>query len=1759
MLNYKDKNFIKLAALLLIQVFLVTSAACPESISNNNTSSVYIKDNTLRVPIDSTNGYKRMQDALSAGVQESFLKENKGWQSRPEYAKYLLDVRNKILELRGAAIDVKVYYYAVGGGFSSPVSGVEDIDIVSPLIATEFTQLIGADVTKGDYEIFKRRIKKDLSSLQVIDPEKISFGRGVENIDGIGYPVFTANFSYLGKIRKVKIYYQLDAAQIYPDELKSGYNILYSRGNPGLIGKMSKAVKSGLINSLFKNNSFIVMENLPNSDLSFDGFEKVSLGDVSWAGARKLDFYTNISKSVIKKRTMPRRVFISKTGKAAIAAIFTLAAGKLTYESGESSDAEKQEVVNLGKPMHGERYASKEQFEKEKKDFTAARASKKNILSSEDTARVEGFLNPERVKAMQFAADEWQLEPAFIAGFLYEENVHTNSLNTIKESIKEFLSRIAGFYDMKNTVGLGNVSASFMQNKEFLDFLYDNSDFIMKQLLDTEADKAAFKEFIDGTDDTLGYEFIKDIQEDEGGWKGWLKTIYPTLNNLANNAEPINILLAAYAMRVKAEEIAWRNKDETDIPDTSIMNENSSSWVVGQYKEIPDALRARYSEAFNSSYYPPYAYQYFLAADYMGVRSLTERAVAKVKAYIMFSNSGVFTASGAAHFSLRSKDNSLTSKAGLNTTERFKIGRKEYDVNDAGIMNKIEVNTDKLGTIKPESGLSVTFTIRGPAARVGLADYLRNNTPILQKAMSRSESLHKGLLSRDITIILADKYDYLAGDHKANNLIILNASDLESMLNRGENPVFVSELVASLMSEELAHERGADGKAETEEILAQKGSRGTRELIAEDIAGYIKFIEIYSDDSQENSGYLAYLKTEAVYADLAEVGQNLWFEWDYKARDLYKMMDPALWNSYEVDQNPALFLKYFGIKRLKDISGSKKFRDAYAGLMTSYRTYMDPDKKTWVSENYPELKNKLAVYSSFEFGISKFTQNLQSGGLGALSGDHVKEMSDMGFNFIGVGLGYKYGYFTQRINSNGDQEDVFNDTDFSRMPKREVIDKQNGKPLLLEITMYDTVVYVKVWEVMVGRGRLYLLDTDIAENGKDDRINWKRRVTKYLYSKREGEKDQIKFHQAYILGIGEAFLLDKLGIKADFYHLNESHSGFAIIGLIKDLMKKTGLSFEQAAVTMYYKSLFTIHTPIPAGNWAFSKAEHAYAFNNNLLSEEEHEKIAALGDKDGLLNMAQLLLNLCGFKNGVSDEHGSVSREQWGGYVIGEILNGVSIPYWQSSELQELIESKIIDVKAANQVLGDEQILNLAIDRITDSELWDAHMPAKKRLIEFARKNVKNQRVRNNERPEKIKEADILFDENAFTIVVARRFAEYKRSDWVLSGDFTGIKRIFTEAINAKKPVQLIFAGKAHPEDVRGQIIIRRIHDYIKQLEENGIKNQVVFLENYNLDMAHYLEQGCDLWLSYPEVNYIPQEASATSGEKVAVNGIINGGIPTGFMRKDLVHNRNAILFNNIGEFHNELDLKNPESAINKYYGKNIKPSKRPSGEWLSMMRESLRTGMLRFGTDRMIEEYARKYYTKEAMFSGRMEENNYKLAKKVAAALEDPEALLKKIDISNVSPAALSERAFKTDGTYDPVNVEADVKFKYNIPPEAAEVSIIFKQNNRPDYIQAFRMEPVEDKGGGTWRYRGVIDTILRWDFLKDVFKSETRDFRLDKAMDCTYQIRVRPIISFSGTSSWAEKRSQGESYIRILPNIDNTAIKQISYPRMSATQQSL
>ena len=904
---------------------------------------------------------------------------------------------------------------------------------------------------------------------------------------------------------------------------------------------------------------------------------------------------------------------------------------------------------------------------------------------------------------------------------------------------------------------------------------------------------------------------------------------------------------------------------------------------------------------------------------------------------------------------------------------------------------------------------------------------------------------------------------------------------------------------------------------------------------------------------------------EMVRQDLAEISRNLWFEWNYKVKELFRSMDPELWESGDVDENPDLFSKRLENAKLEALTQDSGFMGRYQEVADSFKNYMDSERSTWVSENHPELKDKLICYTSLEFGVGESTQSLQSGGLGALSGDHVKQMSDMGFSFIGVGLAYKYGYGVQVIDADGKQNTVYSEDEFLAMPKEEVRGA-DGKSLRLEIPMYDSTVKVKVWKIKVGRGELYLLDTDIEENAE-----WIRDITKQLYPGEERRKGKIHFHQAFVLGVGQAMLLDKLGVKPNLYHLNESHAGLAIIGMIKNTMDKEKLSFEEALAAIYHKTLFTTHTPIAAGNWTFHKGELEFAFSQ-YFEKYLIRKIISLGVRDnasGAFNLAQFLLNVCGQRNGVSEEHGQVSREQWSGYAIGDVLNGVSIPYWQSPETQELLDRKKEEARASGLGQKDERdVLNKAIDNISYEELRVSHLESKKRLVSYVRKAMKKQWTRIREdgltalamkrqealqktdkakiekeigeleqkiayADQKIKGSDELFDENALTIVIARRFAEYKRSNWLLSGDFERIRNLLKKAEESGNPVQIIFAGKAHPTDGIGKRIIMQIHDDIARLEKAGIKNRVIFLENYSLDMAHYLVQGADVWLSYPETTPIPKEASATSGEKASLDGVVNAGLTTGFMRKHLKHRENAILFNNITDFYGDLE----GFIIPEYYPQDVKKGYKPSLAWMSLMRESMRVGVLQFGADRMLVDYTERYYANGVSSSDAMDKDDYALSKRIAGLLQKPDELVKEIDFGTVdATGAAQPRVLKLGGTINPVKITADVQMG-EFPPEAFAVSLMFKLRNSSDgTYQSVRMKRIEKTPEDMWRYEGWIAPLLGG-FKVHSGDSLVRDFRIDEEHDLKLEVRVRPIIYFGKPFTWPEKRKE-IGMLKILPN---------------------
>lgn len=993
----------------------------------------------------------------------------------------------------------------------------------------------------------------------------------------------------------------------------------------------------------------------------------------------------------------------------------------------------------------------------------------------------------------------------------------------------------------------------------------------------------------------------------------------------------------------------------------------------------------------------------------------------------------------AVHFSMRSRHNSF-SKKGLPCADYYGIGGKKVFVINRGTTNQVNV-MDIIGGGKDSQGVvfpaGVSFIIRGFTDEPKIIDktrlvqgYLRQNVKILNQAIIESGLFCKGDLAektKEITIILADKYDYPAGDHRKNNIIILNAPDIASMIDNKEDPVFISTLLTSLLTEELTHERDSEGNM-TEEIMAGLCARNTVYNLAvndKSLFRYIRFLTRYGKGVKGQKDYLGYLSKAipvyGIYRDLYKISQNLWFDNDYKARELFKMMDPGLWASKEIGKNPGLFLKNIDIERLIRLTFNIRFLFTSKRLIKSYESYMDPKRETWITANHPELKDKRIAYSSLQFG----------------AGDQIKEMSDKGFNFIGTGLAYK--------NIGQSVEYIYKD--FLSMPKKEVMDKE-GKPLRLKIPMYAHTVYARVWEVQFGRSRLYLLDTNLEDNA-----GWMRGITETLHTEemREDGLNKTDLHQAYILGIGQAMLFERLGIRPDFSHLSGDHADFAVIGMIRNLMDDEGLSFKEASIAVYYKTLVEAYTPVIANNWKLDNTditgELGYVFSSENFENLDIKEMISLGKSYNGFNAA------------------------------GKIFNGVSVPYYQSIELQELLKTMPIDI-------------------IKDEELWRVHMASKKRLIEFIGQ---------------YKGRDI-FKKEALTIVVSEGLAGYDENNWAFSKDFERIKTILKKAQDSNTPVQIIFVDTVYAKDNenRGRII----GGILSELEKEGMENQVVFLEGHGADITHYLAQGADIWFSYPEA----RKASFVNGRNAAmVNGAVVAGIRTGFTDRFWLDRKNALFFDDVKDFCDTLEnfiipVYYRLSPLFDYYDE-MKRDKEaadwtmPSEPWLSLIRESLKTGLQRFSADRMIKDFTDRYYKRGVLSSLKIEKDGYRLARLIPELIKNPDELLQGMTNKN--------KNIKLSGTIESLEIELELGI---VPPEAVEVSIIFKEEDRAE--QAIKMQPVEciDALKARWRYRGIIDSLA-----------------IEEGRVYVYQVRLRPVINLGEESNWYEKRTQ-ESELKII-----------------------
>lgn len=691
---------------------------------------------------------------------------------------------------------------------------------------------------------------------------------------------------------------------------------------------------------------------------------------------------------------------------------------------------------------------------------------------------------------------------------------------------------------------------------------------------------------------------------------------------------------------------------------------------------------------------------------------------------------------------------------------------------------------------------------------------------------------------------------------------------------------------------------------------------------------------------------------------LSVISNNLWWSWNTEFLRLFKKIDFDLWET--VEKNPVKFLKLVSQERLEMASKDSEFLKEYDKNVENFENYIN-SKNTWFSEKYPNNKNDLIAYFSAEYGLDE-TIPIYSGGLGILSGDHLKSASDLGIPLVAVGLLYKSGYFNQKIDGNGIQQSEYNEIEINNLPINPV-KNENGQDLIIFVKFPRRRLYLKVWQVNVGRVKLYLLDSDIDENNPEDRD-----VTLKLY----GGDQEMRIRQEIVLGMAGVSLLKTLGLNPTVYHMNEGHSAFLTLELTKDIIEEKHVSFDIARDITTSKTVFTTHTPVPAGNDIFPiDLVEKYFKDFWPKLGLDREQFLKLGMKpceelEPGFNMGILALKIAGKKNGVSKLHGAVSRELFGEVwphiaanesPITYVTNGIHTCSWLAPNLKELYNKYLIPYWQDNIHLEYtwEKIKN-----IPDEKLWEAHNYRKEKLFDLIRENTTNRLRRAGRSYEEIKEIVSKLNPNALTIGFARRFATYKRATLI----FKDLERITQILNDESRPVQLVFAGKAHPADKEGQDLIKLIHE-ISMMPQ--FKGKIFLLENYNIAMSRYLVSGVDVWLNNPRR---PMEASGTSGQKASANGVINFSVLDGWWAEGY-NQKNGWTIGTNQEYgsYEEQDRADSESIyytlenkiIPTYYNKNEKTGM--SDKWMELMKNSIISTIGKYSTARMLVDYTNNLY----------------------------------------------------------------------------------------------------------------------------------------------------------------------------------------------------
>jgi starch phosphorylase len=694
-------------------------------------------------------------------------------------------------------------------------------------------------------------------------------------------------------------------------------------------------------------------------------------------------------------------------------------------------------------------------------------------------------------------------------------------------------------------------------------------------------------------------------------------------------------------------------------------------------------------------------------------------------------------------------------------------------------------------------------------------------------------------------------------------------------------------------------------------------------------------------------------------APLRELSWNYWWSWAPDGAKIFRDLDPNLWQQCE--QNPRLLLTQISDLRMAEVATDPTFADRVKQLYSRFEAYMSdtsPSPKLVLSSRLTGA-NPVAYFCA-EFGVHN-SLPLYSGGLGILAGDHLKSASDLNLPLVAVGLLYRYGYFRQRMRRDDWQEEEYRENHLDELALKSVADEQ-GKPLLIQVDMRGRAVAARVWRADIGRVQLYLLDTNVPENNEVDRL-----VTGHLY----GGDRETRLVQEMMLGIGGVRLLQKLGIEPSLFHLNEGHSAFLTLELARELIESDGVTFAEAIKRVRNRCVFTTHTPVAAGHDEFDASLVEKGFGDWPqkalgLSRGEFLGLGRVNGDVQAFGLTPLALRMCRSTNGVSRKHGEVSRELWhkmwpdkplNEVPVTSVTNGVHSATWVAPLLRRVYEECVGEdwIERAR----DGGAWAYGVEKISDRELWQAHSLLKQRLVAFVRDISFDARLARGESEEHIEAARTMFDPEVLTIGFARRVAGYKRWDLILSD-----RELLAKLINdPERPMQFVFAGKAHPQDQGAKRVLQELIDWQR---DPAVRQRVAFIEDYDQEIARQMVQGVDVWMNVPRR---PQEASGTSGQKVAINGGLNFSVLDGWWLEGY-DGDNGFAIGDLSEVgDHEMDRQDAQSMyrvlseeiIPRFYERDGAGLPR---QWIAMMKRSIGTLTPRFSSDRMVAEYAERIYS---------------------------------------------------------------------------------------------------------------------------------------------------------------------------------------------------